>query len=74
MTKPYPALCRDCKHSKPEERSTWSLRCTHPKVNASDPWALSTGGSIGGTDCRPERERGFFSPCGKRGALWEPAA
>lgn len=41
MTKPYPALRRDCKHSKPEERSAWSLRCTHPKVNASDPVVAS---------------------------------
>lgn len=72
MSKPYPALCRDCKHSKPEADSEWFLRCTHPKVNANDPWALSSGGKIGGSECRSERMGGLLSRCGKRGRLWEP--
>lgn len=69
--KPYPALCRDCKHSRTEENSTWSLRCVNQKVNASDPWALATGGEIAGTNCRCERERWIFAPCGMKGKLWE---
>lgn len=70
MKKPYPALCRDCKHSKPEERSEWNLRCHNPVVNGKDAWALS-GVIISGSDCRRERKRSWFSPCGMRGALWE---
>lgn len=73
MTKPFPALCRDCKHSKPEVRSEWNLRCQHPVVNARDPWALSNAADNRGTDCRGERERtSWFAKCGMRGKLWEP--
>lgn len=75
-TNPYPALCRDCKHSKPEVRSEWNLRCQHPRVNAGNSWALSNGGDYYGADCRGERERGgirgVFAPCGMKGKLWEP--
>ena len=71
--KPYPALCRDCKYSAPEERSSWAIRCHHPKVNANDSWALSNGGSVQGSDCRAQREkRSFFALCGMRGKLWAP--
>lgn len=74
MDKPYPALCRDCKHSMPEPRSEWNLRCMHPEVNARDPWALA-GSKPHGSDARSERERNWtikgLSPCGMRGALWE---
>lgn len=71
MTKPFPALCRDCRHSEPEKISTWSLRCRNPVVNASDSWALSRATVHGGADCRTERERKWFAPCGMRGKLWE---
>lgn len=70
---PYPALCRDCKYSKPEERSEWNLRCHHPKVNGKDPWALGSL-NAGGTNCTTERGRRWPAKCGMRGALWEPAA
>lgn len=72
-TKPYPALCADCKHSEPEEGSAWSLRCQHPKVNGNDPWALASARKARGTDCRGERERrSFFAVCGIKGKAWEP--
>ncbi len=71
MTRPYPVLCRDCKHSAPEVDSAWNLRCHCPKVNANDPWALG-GLKINGTNCTTERERRWPAPCGMRGALWEP--
>jgi len=72
MSKPYPALCKDCKHSKPEEHSEWNLRCQHPKVNANDPYALTSAKEIYGTECRPEREKRFFARCGMSGKMWEP--
>ena len=72
MNKPFPALCRDCKHSKPEESNSSFLRCSHPKVNGEDSWALASGGRYFGSECRSERDRGMFAPCGKRGKLWEP--
>ena len=72
-TKPYPALCADCKHSEPEDGSAWSLRCQHPKVNGNDPWALASARKARGTDCRGERERRwFFAVCGINGKAWEP--
>ena len=72
--KPFPALCKDCKYSKPEARSEWSLRCLHPAVNARDPWALS-GAIVSdqGSSAREERERKWFAACGMRGKLWTPA-
>lgn len=71
MNKPFPALCKDCKWSKPETYSNWNLRCHHPKVNAKDPWALGSA-SANGTACNHEREQGFFSQCSMKGKLWEP--
>lgn len=72
--KPYPALCRDCKHSMPEPGFDWNLRCMHPVVNAGDHWALSSS-KPHGSEARSERERiSLFSPCGMRGKLWEPKA
>ena len=72
MSKPYPALCADCKHSKPSTGSEWNLLCLHPVVNASDPWALAhSSTSDAGSGCRTERERKWFAPCGIRGKLWE---
>ena len=32
MNKPFPALCKDCKHSKPQEEMEWNLLCLHPVV------------------------------------------
>jgi len=72
-TKPFPVLCRDCKHSAPDHNSAWSLHCTHPVVNAADPWALSASSAGRGTDCRGERERkSWFTKCGLSGKLWAP--
>lgn len=75
MTKPFPALCKDCCWSKPEERSEWCLRCHHPKVNSTDAWALSAASTNmlgGGTSCTEERrKRGLFVQCGMKGKLWE---
>lgn len=68
--KPYPVMCRDCKYSKPEERSEWNLRCHNPVVNGKDAWALG-GGTAHGSDCRSIRERSWPAKCGMRGALWE---
>ena len=68
--KPFPALCKDCKHSKPEKDNAWNLRCHHPRVNARDSWALG-GASGNGTTCHNEREHKFFSQCGMSGKLWE---
>jgi hypothetical protein len=71
--KPYPALCRDCKHSVPADGSEWELKCHHPKVNANDPWALSSGVRVRGTSCQDQRaKKSFFALCGMRGKLWEP--
>lgn len=68
-------FCRDCKYSIPEPSSEWTLRCTHPVVNAQDPWAL-TGVQPHGSSARDERSRtwGILGrpPCGMRGALWAP--
>ena len=75
MKKPFPALCRDCKHSQPERRNYWNNRCFHPKVVASDPWALANNneGDPCGTSCLDERhKRSPFAPCGMKGKLWEP--
>lgn len=72
--KPYPALCMHCKYAKPERRSEWNNRCFHPKVVASDSWALANNdeGMPYGRSCRDERRRRLFAPCGAKGKLWEP--
>lgn len=70
--KPFPALCRDCKHSEPDRNSNWNLHCNHPVVNGADPWALASASTGRGTDCRGERERrSLFAKCGIKGKLWE---
>ncbi len=72
MSKPYPALCKDCKHSNPQKDSDWNLLCLNPVVNAGDPWALSRASvSDAGSSCRDERQRKWLAPCGMRGKLWE---
>lgn len=74
MTKPFPALCCDCVHSKPEASHDWVLRCQHPKVNAKDPWALASATTGHGSDCREERaktSRFINAQCGQEGKLWE---
>jgi hypothetical protein len=75
MNKPFPALCLDCRHARPEEKASWNNRCFHPKVVGSDSWALSNNheGKPYGSSCRDERhKRSPFAPCGMRGKLWEP--
>jgi hypothetical protein len=73
MSKPYPALCRECKWSRKEDNRGSYLRCVHPIVNANDPWALSGGSNNYGSDTHNEREkRGWFANCGMKGKLWEP--
>jgi hypothetical protein len=71
--KPFPALCKDCRWSKPEKRSEWNNRCFHPKVVSKDSWALANNneGEPYGVACREERQRRYFSPCSMRGKLWE---
>jgi len=73
MSKPFPALCKDCKHSQPEKGSSWNNRCFNPKVVAKDAWALSNNheGLPYGVTCREERQRKWFTPCGMNGKLWE---
>ena len=75
MNKPFPALCNTCKHSTPEVNFEWNNRCHHPLVIAKDSWALASnevGGKNGrGVNCREERERVWFAPCGQKGKLWE---
>ena len=65
-------FCRDCKFSKPEERSEWNLRCINDLVAESDAWSLSALENKG-TDCRLEREKPWlsFPACGKAGKLFE---
>ena len=72
MSKPYPALCRECKWSRKEDNRDSYLRCVHPIVNANDPWALSKGSNNYGSDTHNERQkRGWFANCGMKGKLWE---
>jgi hypothetical protein len=74
-TKPFPAYCSECSHSRQEKNSAWNNECVHPIVNSRDPWALSTnGGSWHGSSCREERSKRFFARCGMSGKLWEPKA
>lgn len=73
MSKPFPALCKDCKFAAPEERSEWTLRCHNPIVNAKDEWALASNSSSAngcGTSCREERSIKWFAECGMKGKLW----
>lgn len=71
MKKPFPAFCKDCKYSKPEEKSEWNLRCHHPVVNADDSYALASP-KMNGTQCSDERRGNWRNKCGMRGALWVP--
>ena len=73
VTKPFPALCRDCKYAKPEPKFEWNNRCFHPKVVSHDTWALATNheGETNGANCREERQKRWFAPCGIHGKLWE---
>ena len=65
-------LCRDCKHSR-EGHHKYDLRCHRPDVIAKDQYALSSGQepALSGSSCSHERGRGWPSPCGMRGAMWE---
>lgn len=66
-------LCRDCHYSIREPGSEWNLRCTHPSVNACDPYALAGSKPIGSC-AREERSQNWtlfkIFPCGMRGALF----
>ena len=65
-------FCKKCIWSNPEVGSEWTLRCSNPKVNAKDEWALASA-SINGTSCTRERALTWpFGACGKRGAQYEP--
>ena len=71
--KPFPALCSECKFSKPEENSAWNLKCINPQVNAKDSYALASASCFRGSDCRGEREKKtWFAVCGMAGRKWEP--
>lgn len=63
-------FCVNCIWSAPEEGSAWNLRCTNPKVNANDSYALSAS-EIRGSSCREERSKGIFAACGKSGKQYE---
>jgi hypothetical protein len=74
ISKPFPALCLDCKHAKPERPNSWNNRCFHPEVVAADAWALANNheGQPYGVSCRDERQKKlWFAPCGMKGRLWE---
>lgn len=59
-------LCRNCVYSRSREND-YELRCFNPEVNGDDAWALSAQAEYAGTSCRSERERVWFTPCGKKG-------
>ena len=67
----FPKLCRECKYAVLFEDRAWDLKCNNVYVNANDSWALASGQATAGTDCRSERERIWFAPCGKKGKRWE---
>ena len=71
MSKPFPALCSECKHSKFESERGGNLRCHNPEVNSKDPYALG-GSRAEGTNCTNERALKWPAKCGMRGELWEP--
>lgn len=69
-------LCRDCKHSRVEHGNFFTLSCMHPKVNVCNSFILASPEPIG-SSAHEERKRAVWtihgkSPCGMRGALWEP--
>jgi len=66
-------FCKDCKWHKlatddfptqPAAAERWAL-CVHPVF-------LNPGNYRSSRQCGDERTYGFFSPCGKRGKLFEP--
>jgi hypothetical protein len=68
-------LCRDCKYSNTEIVGSWEIECLHPKVNATNPWVLGTAKNQGKTALDERRHNwtlGGRTPCGNRGALFEP--
>lgn len=69
----YPKVlrCANCKWSAPIR--DWDLKCTHPIVNAGDPYYLSYGTQKLGSDCTDQRRQtGWFAKCGIKGRLYEP--
>jgi len=74
MSKPFPALCIECKWHKPTPHSAWTGECWHPLVISKDAWALANNneGMPRGSSCFDERKKGWFASCGQTGKLWEP--
>lgn len=72
MVYPNVKRCADCKWSVPN-KDRWDLRCTHPLVNAADPYFLSYTLETIGTDCTHQREnKSWKAKCGLKGKLFEP--
>lgn len=73
--KPFPALCVNCRFSKPSPRSEWNNQCFNPKVIAKHTWALANNdeGKPIGASCYDERRKtSWLAPCGAKGKLWKP--
>ncbi len=73
MSKPFPALCKECKWSTENKDYNWNLGCINPKVVAKDKWALSRNfeGQYSPSEARDERGKSWPAPCGIKGRLWE---
>ena len=74
MSKPFPALCINCKFSVPEKQISIYNLCTHPKVVSKDNYALARNfeGRTAGSSCNDERgKKSWLAPCGMKGKLWE---
>ncbi len=72
----YPTVkrCLDCRWAT-AGHNDWAQSCTHPLVNAADPYYLSYTATKIGTDCTREREKGNWrGKCGMRGKLFEPTS
>ena len=71
MSEPFPKLCRECKYAFMPD-SDHMYRCSHPKVNAADGWALAAPERWAGVSCHAERNRaGWLAKCGMKGKLWD---
>ena len=70
MTKPFPALCRDCKYSKISTVNQHGLDCLNSKVNSKDAWALASAAPAR-SSATEERSKTWFAACGMKGKLWE---
>lgn len=68
--KTEPRFCRACKWSVPNELNEDELLCTQPFVMAQDIECLADADYA--YACKRERQRRYFTPCGRRAKLWEP--